>query len=182
MSLSVALILLTSPLWLLAALAIKLDSRGPVLFSQVRVGHRGRYFRIHKFRSMVQNAETETGPVLSPLGDNRVTRVGRLLRRSRADELPQLWNILRGDMSFVGPRPERPEFFDQFVRENPLYERRTLVQPGLTGSAQIHAYYGTDYRHKLRYDLMYINNLSFALDLRLIVATIRIVLTGRGAA
>ena len=174
-------LLLTLPLAAAAAAAIKLSSPGPVIFSQERRGRHGRAFRIYKFRTMVADAEAHTGPVLSTLDDPRITPVGRALRRLRIDEIPQLWNVLRGDMSLVGPRPERPAFANQFAAENPLYERRCLVRPGLTGLAQIHGRYDTDYRHKLRYDIVYMNSMSFAADLRILLATIRIVLTGKGA-
>jgi exopolysaccharide biosynthesis polyprenyl glycosylphosphotransferase len=174
-------LLATLPLSLAAAIAVKASSPGPVFFSQERKGCHERAFRIYKFRTMVADAEALTGPVLSTREDPRITSVGRVLRRLRVDEIPQLWNVLKGDMSLVGPRPERPAFSDQFVAENPLYERRFLVRPGLTGFAQIHGRYDTDYRHKLRYDLIYINSMSLATDLRILLATIRIVLTGKGA-
>ncbi|MBI5093407.1 MAG: sugar transferase [Candidatus Hydrogenedentes bacterium] len=172
---------LALPLCIAAAIGVKLTSPGPVFFSQDRVGLRGRVFRVLKFRTMTENAEAGTGPVLSSDSDPRVTRVGRVLRRFRVDEIPQLWNVLKGEMSLVGPRPERPEFQAQFVIENPLYERRLLVKPGLTGLAQIHGRYDTDYAQKLRYDLIYVNSVSLATDLRILAATIRIVLTGKGA-
>ena len=170
-----------SPLWVAVALGIKLGSKGPLFFVQERLGLRGRQFRIIKFRTMAADAEADSGPVLASGDDPRVTRFGRLLRRFRVDEAPQLWNVLRGEMSLVGPRPERAEFAQRFIEENPLYERRFLVKPGLTGLAQVHGRYDTDYTQKLRYDLIYINSVSFALDLRILLATIRTVLTGRGA-
>lgn len=174
-------LLVTLPLSLAAAAVVKISSPGPVIFSQERKGRHERPFRIHKFRTMVADAEASTGPVLSTRDDPRIYPAGRVLRRLRIDEIPQLWNVLRGDMSLVGPRPERPAFADQFVAENPLYERRFQVRPGLTGLAQIHGRYDTDYRHKLRYDLIYINSMSLATDLRILLATVRIVLTGKGA-
>lgn len=167
---------------LLVAVAIRMDTRGPVLFVQDRIGHRRRPFRAYKFRTMIVDAERDSGPVLAANPDPRVTRVGRWLRKSRMDEYPQLWNVLRGDMSLVGPRPERPEFVEQYLAACPLYERRFLVKPGLTGLAQIHGRYDTDYLHKLRYDLIYINSLSLLTDLQVLLATVRIVLTGKGAA
>lgn len=183
LDIAAALILLLplSPLCVIAAAAVKLGSRGPVFFSQERVGYHGEPFRVLKYRTMVPDAEAESGPVLSTSGDPRVTPLGRILRRTRFDEVPQLWNVLRGDMSLIGPRPERRDFFDRFVEENPLYERRVLVKPGLTGLAQIHGRYDTDYTHKLRYDLIYINSISLATDLRILIATIRTVVTGKGA-
>jgi exopolysaccharide biosynthesis polyprenyl glycosylphosphotransferase len=174
-------LLLAAPPALAAALAVKLSSPGPVFFSQERRGRYGQDFRIYKFRTMVADAEAQSGPVLSTLDDPRITAAGRVLRRLRIDEIPQLWNVLKGDMSLVGPRPERPAFADQFTAENPLYARRHLVRPGLTGLAQIHGRYDTDYRHKLRYDVIYINSMSLAADLRILLATIRIVMTGKGA-
>jgi lipopolysaccharide/colanic/teichoic acid biosynthesis glycosyltransferase len=172
---------LALPVGAIVALAIKLTSPGPVFFTQERAGFRGQRFRVVKFRSMAVDAEVNTGPVLSSGADPRVTRVGRALRRFRVDEIPQLWNVLKGEMSLVGPRPERPEFMTQFMGENPLYERRLLVKPGLTGLAQIHGRYDTDYTQKLRYDLVYLNSMSLATDLRILAATVRIVLTGKGA-
>lgn len=163
------------------ALAIRMQSPGPALFRQERAGLHGRTFRIYKFRTMIADAEAQTGPILSSAGDDRITPLGRFLRRTRLDELPQLWNVLRGDMSLVGPRPERPEFIARFVQEDPLYERRALLKPGLTGLAQIHGRYDTDYAHKLRYDLIYINSVSAMTDLRILLATIRTVLLGEGA-
>lgn len=174
-------LLLSSPVAALIALALKLESRGPVFFSQERVGLRNHRFTIHKFRTMKEGAESTDGPTLATKNDPRVTRVGRWLRRSRMDEMPQFWNILVGDMSLVGPRPERPLYVEHFTRENPLYGRRTLVRPGLTGLAQIFGSYDTDYQIKLRYDLIYINGMSFSKDLRILIATIQTVITGRGA-
>ncbi len=142
---------------------------------------RGAMFRLYKLRTMVADAEAETGPALAIRSDPRVTRLGGVLRKFRVDEIPQLWNVLRGEMSLVGPRPERKEFVEQFIKENPLYERRLLVKPGLTGLAQIHGRYDTAYAHKLRYDLIYVNTVSLLVDLRILIATVRIVLTGHGA-
>ena len=175
------LLVVTSPAWVAAALAVKLTSRGPVLFVQERVGLHGRPFRILKFRTMVEGAEASGEAVLSTEDDPRVTGVGWWLRRFRIDEIPQLWNVLRGEMSMVGPRPERAAFIEEFRAENPLYERRMLVRPGLTGLAQIHGRYDTEYTQKLRYDLIYINGISLAADLRILLATVRTVMTGRGA-
>ncbi|GMU91177.1 MAG: hypothetical protein AMXMBFR4_02350 [Candidatus Hydrogenedentota bacterium] len=176
-----ALMFALSPVAVIAAIAIWLESGRPALYSQERVGQARRPIRVKKFRTMIADAEAESGPVLSAAHDPRVTRVGRVLRTYRIDEVPQLWNVLKGEMSLVGPRPERPEFVERFVRENPLYERRFLVKPGLTGLAQIHGRYDSDYAHKLRYDLIYINSMSFVTDVRIMIATLRTVLTGHGA-
>jgi exopolysaccharide biosynthesis polyprenyl glycosylphosphotransferase len=178
---TVVLMVLLSPVALAAAIAIRMESGGPALYSQERAGQGRKAIRVRKFRTMIADAEAKSGPVLSDARDPRVTRVGRILRKYRIDELPQLWNVLKGDMSLVGPRPERPEFIAKFVAENPLYERRFLVKPGLTGLAQIHGRYDSDYAHKLRYDLIYINSMSFVTDLRIMIATLRTVLTGHGA-
>lgn len=172
---------LTAPLIAGAAAAIRLTSPGPVIFQQERTGRRRAPFTLYKLRTMTPNAEPNESPVLATEDDPRIIPVGRWLRHWRLDELPQLWNVLRGDMSLVGPRPERPGFVETFCRETPLYERRFLVRPGLTGLAQIHGRYDTDYTHKLRYDLIYINSLSLTTDCQVLIATIQTVLTGRGA-
>ena len=183
--LSLVLLILTSPLILLAAIMIKLDSRGPVFYKQERVGQNGKVFKLVKFRSMRQDAEKETGPVWSTPGDDaRVTRVGRLLRRSRIDELPQIYNILRGDMDMVGPRPERPVFVDQLSVDIPYYPLRHVVKPGITGWAQVNYGYASKVEHtieKLQYDLFYIKNLSIALDIMVIFETIKTVLVRKGS-
>jgi sugar transferase (PEP-CTERM system associated) len=175
--------LLALPLALLTAILIKLDSRGPVLYSQERVGKNGRPFRVFKFRSMRTDAERD-GPVwASKGGDERVTRVGRVIRKIRLDEIPQFWNILRGDMSFVGPRPERPHFVRQLAEEIPFYDQRHLIPPGLTGWAQIKYPYGAsieDARQKLQYDLYYIKNQSLLLDAVIMFETVKTILFGRG--
>jgi sugar transferase (PEP-CTERM system associated) len=171
-----------APVMLVTALAVKLTSRGPVVYSQERVGRHGRPFTIHKFRSMCHDAEAVTGAVWSPPDDERVTKVGRLLRRTRLDELPQLWNILRGDMSLVGPRPERPSFVDELTRQIPFYHQRHVVKPGLTGWAQVRYTYGAtveDAMEKLQYDLFYIKHMSVALDLLTVLQTIKTVAQGR---
>lgn len=172
-----------SPLILLTALAVKLTSRGPVLYHQRRVGLHGRVFWLHKFRSMDVGAEADTGPVWARPGDERVTAIGGFLRRTRLDELPQLWNILIGDMSVVGPRPERTDFVPELTRQIPFYGQRHVVRPGLTGWAQVRYPYGAsieDAAEKLKYDLFYIKNRSFALDLFILVATIKVVVLSRG--
>ncbi|MFL6336859.1 MAG: TIGR03013 family XrtA/PEP-CTERM system glycosyltransferase [Pyrinomonadaceae bacterium] len=171
------------PVVLLTAALIKLDSPGPVLYSQERVGKNGRPFRVYKFRSMRTDAERD-GPVwASKEGDARTTRVGRVIRKVRVDEIPQFWNILRGDMNFVGPRPERPHFVKQLAEEIPFYEQRHLIPPGLTGWAQIKYPYGAsveDARQKLQYDLYYIKNQSLLLDAVILFETVKTILFGRG--
>lgn len=172
------------PLMLIIGLAIKLDSRGPIFYTQERVGKGGRRFKIIKFRSMRADAENESGPKWAEQDDPRVTRVGRIIRRLRLDELPQFINVLRGDMNFIGPRPERPEFVEELSRLIPYYSQRHLIRPGLTGWAQINYPYGAsieDAIEKLQYDLYYIKNRSFLLDAMIIFETIKIVLFGRGA-
>jgi sugar transferase (PEP-CTERM system associated) len=178
-------LVIAAPVMALVALAIRLTSRGAVLYHQQRVGLHGRIFTLHKFRSMQENAEATTGPVwASKSGDSRVTAVGLLLRRARLDELPQLWNVLNGDMSFVGPRPERPEFVTELTRQIPFYGQRHIVRPGLTGWAQVRYTYGAsveDALQKLQYDLFYIKNLSVALDLFIMLNTVKTVLRQKGA-
>jgi len=164
------------------ALAIKLDSKGPVLFKQNRVGRGGQIFRAMKFRSMVVGAE-KNGAQWATANDPRITRVGRFLRKSRLDEIPQLLNVLRGEMSFVGPRPERPEFVEELKKKIPFYDERHLIKPGLTGWAQVNFKYGAsenDALEKLQYDLYYIKNRSILLDLGIALKTINIVLSGKG--
>jgi exopolysaccharide biosynthesis polyprenyl glycosylphosphotransferase len=165
----------TLPVLLLAAAAIKLTSRGPFLFCQERVGRHGRVFRIYKLRTMVLNAERLTGPVLAQEYDERITAVGRLLRKTRLDEIPQFWNVLRGDMSVVGPRPERPEFADEFAAHIPGYRQRLKVRPGITGLAQVYGDYLTSVYHKLRYDWIYINRMSFWQEVRILLRTVGVV-------
>lgn len=175
----------TLPIWLLAALAIRLDSPGPIFFRQCRVGRGGSIFEVLKFRTMVDEAEASTGPMLASENDRRVTRVGRWLRAFRMDELPQFLNVLRGDMSLVGPRPERPEFVEQFRNSIEGYDLRHLVKPGITGLAQIRGRYDTPVEDKLRFDLAYVFLWSPLLDLKIMLQTIGIMLTperARGAA
>jgi sugar transferase (PEP-CTERM system associated) len=178
-------LVVTLPLLLLLFVLVKLTSAGPALYHQRRVGLHGRIFTVHKFRSMRQDAEAATGPVwAAKAGDPRVTPIGGLLRRLRFDELPQLWNILAGDMSVVGPRPERPEFVSELTREIPFYGQRHIVRPGLTGWAQVRYTYGAsteDALQKLQHDLFYIKNLSIALDLFIMLSTIKTVVLRRGA-
>jgi sugar transferase (PEP-CTERM system associated) len=165
-------------------LAIKLDSPGPVLYRQQRVGRRGVTFYCYKFRTMRVDAEADSGATWAADDDPRITRVGRFLRSSRLDEIPQLWCVLRGDMHFVGPRPERPEFVEWLTEEVPYYGVRHVVRPGITGWAQVKYKYGNtleDAREKLQYDLFYIKNASIGLDVMIMLQTIKIVLLGRGA-
>jgi sugar transferase (PEP-CTERM system associated) len=175
--------LLSLPVALLTAALIKLESTGPVLYRQERVGKNGRPFTIMKFRSMRTDAEKD-GPVWAQRGgDARVTRVGRVIRKIRVDEIPQFWNILKGEMNFVGPRPERPHFVRQLAEEIPFYEQRHLIPPGLTGWAQIKYPYGAsieDARQKLQYDLYYIKNQSLVLDAVILFETVKTILFGRG--
>jgi sugar transferase (PEP-CTERM system associated) len=172
------------PLMLLVALAVRLDSPGPVLFRQERLGRGGRPFTLWKFRSMGTDAEAESGPAWAVKDDPRVTRVGRFIRKARLDELPQFWNVLVGDMSLVGPRPERELFVKQLLETCPFYEQRLVVRPGLTGWAQVKAPYASSFEEsveKLKYDLYYIKNLSLFLDISILLSTARIVLLGKGA-
>src|SRR5947209_8690767 len=182
-SVALAGAVLSLPVALLAAVLIKLDSRGPVFYAQERVGKNGRSFRVYKFRSMRVDAERD-GPVwASRAGDDRATRVGRVIRKIRVDEIPQFWNILRGEMNFVGPRPERPHFVRQLAEEIPFYEQRHLIPPGLTGWAQIKYPYGAsieDARQKLQYDLYYIKNQGLLLDAVILFETVKTILFGRG--
>ncbi len=184
----IALILLVgmAPIWLLTALLIKLESRGPILFRQERVGQYGNVFTIYKFRSMRVDAEAQTGPVWVKGRDPRVTRMGRLLRTLHLDEIPQCLNFLRGNMSLVGPRPERPFFVDQFKQEIALYERRFNVKPGLMGWAQAKHEFDMDSndmvgiaRERLEYDLHYIENMSLKLDIKIVLQTLWFVLAGK---
>jgi len=177
-------LLIGFPLMVLVGIAVKLTSAGPLLYHQTRVGLHGREFRVHKFRTMRVDAESSTGPVWSTANDPRVTPVGNFLRRTRLDEMPQLWNVLTGEMSFVGPRPERPEFVQQLTNEIPFYGQRHVVKPGLTGWAQVRYTYGAtveDAVQKLQYDLYYIKNMAIALDVVIVVETIKTVIMRKGA-
>jgi sugar transferase (PEP-CTERM system associated) len=182
-SVSLAGLILSLPLMILVAVAIKLDSAGPVFYRQPRLGQNGCVFILNKFRSMHQDAERDTGPVWSAEQDPRITRVGAILRRTRLDELPQLFNVLVGHMSFIGPRPERPEFVAELQKQIPYYMERLAVKPGVTGWAQIKYEYGSsveDAIEKLQYDLYYIKNLSLFLDLLILLSTVQVVLFARG--
>jgi sugar transferase (PEP-CTERM system associated) len=177
-------LILSLPLLPFIVLAVRLDSSGPVLYRQQRVGRRGEIFYCYKFRTMRTNAEADTGATWASDDDPRITRVGKFLRSSRLDEIPQLWCVLKGDMHFVGPRPERPEFVQWLSKEIPYYGVRHVVRPGITGWAQVKYKYGNtlaDAREKLQYDLFYIKNASLGLDFLIMFQTVKIVLLGRGA-
>ncbi len=181
---SAAGLLLGAPIMLLVAVAVRSTSRGPILYQQQRVGWHGREFTVQKFRTMREDAESATGPVWSTANDTRLTLIGAFLRRTRLDEMPQLWNVLVGDMSFVGPRPERPEFVRELTERIPFYGQRHVLKPGLTGWAQVRYTYGAsveDAIEKLQYDLYYIKNLSIALDFVIVLETIKTVITRKGA-
>jgi len=175
--LAAVMLVLASPIMLLLAVLIPLTSRGPAIYRQERLGLNGKPFMLYKFRSMVQDAEKMTGPVLAAENDPRITPLGRWMRATRLDELPQLFNVLKGDMSLVGPRPERAFFVEQLKEEFPEYTYRMMVKPGITGLAQLMAKYTTTAQDKLRYDLMYIRNYSIVLDLKILFQTILVVLT-----
>lgn len=180
---AVGIMAVTGPMIALLAIAIRLTSPGPAFYSQMRVGLQGRLFRVYKLRSMGQDAEAVSGAVWSQRGDTRVTPLGRVMRRTRLDELPQLWNVLRGEMSFVGPRPERPEFVEDLAKQIPFYGHRHVVKPGLTGWAQVRYTYGAtveDAMEKLQFDLFYIKNGSISLDLFIIFETLKTVLLRKG--
>jgi exopolysaccharide biosynthesis polyprenyl glycosylphosphotransferase len=182
-AMSLGLLVLTLPVWIVLAILIPLDSSGPIFYIQRRVGQGGKEFTLLKFRSMFHDAEAKTGAVLAQERDPRVTRIGRFLRSTRSDELPQLLNVLRGQMSLVGPRPERREFVERFVREIPLYERRLNVKPGLTGWSQVHLKYDSRADQipiKLKYDFYYIENMSLPLDMKILFMTLFVILRGEG--
>ena len=181
---STLLLIAVSPIIAITALLIKLDSKGPVIFSQDRVGENRKPYQVHKFRSMVADAEKVCGPVWAQADDDRITRVGRFIRKWRVDELPQLWNVFKGDMSFVGPRPEREFFIQQLESQIPYYRERFSVKPGITGWAQVCYPYGAsveDAKEKLNYDLFYIKNMSVFFDLMIVLKTIKTVIFGEGA-
>jgi sugar transferase (PEP-CTERM system associated) len=178
-------LILASPLMAVSALVVKLESRrDPILYHQERIGLNGKVFTIHKFRTMRTDAEAETGPVWSRANDTRITATGRFMRRTRLDEIPQLWNVLRGEMSLIGPRPERPEFVRQLTEQIPFYGQRHVVKPGLTGWAQVRYSYGAsveDAVEKMQYDLYYVKNLSMRFDIVIALETVKTVLLRRGA-
>ncbi|AXY26591.1 UDP-phosphate galactose phosphotransferase [Suicoccus acidiformans] len=171
---SLVMLIVTSPIMVVTAIAIKLDSPGPILYQQERVTKDQRTFNILKFRSMTQEAESTSGPVLATSNDARVTKVGKFIRSTRIDELPQLFNVLKGDMSMVGPRPERPFFVEQFAEQNPYYRLRHHVRAGITGYAQVYGKYSTDFNSKLNFDLLYIKNYSLTFDFKLMFQTLKI--------
>lgn len=174
---SIPAIIILLPLMALTAVAIKADSKGPVIYSQERVGQYGKLFKVYKFRSMKQDAEAQSGPVLAKEGDSRITKVGRFIRATRIDELPQLFNVLKGEMSIVGPRPERPFFVEQFIKEKPEYAYRHNVKPGITGLAQIAGKYNTTAYDKMIYDLIYIQEVSIKTDLIIMLQTLKVLIT-----
>ena len=171
-------LVLSAPLWAVFALAIKLEDGGPVFYRQPRVGRGGREFVTLKFRTMSPEAERESGPTYATPHDPRITRVGRLLRATALDELPQLLQIMAGEMSFVGPRPERPEFVRRYKGELPSYEKRLQVAPGLTGLAQLYGHYNSSPRAKLRLDLLYVERRSLWLDVKLILLSFGVTFRG----
>jgi sugar transferase (PEP-CTERM system associated) len=176
-------LIVSLPLMILVALAVRLDSKGPIIYRQTRVGRMGKHFEVLKFRSMRVDAEQTTGAQWASENDPRTTLTGRFLRKYRLDELPQFINVIRGDMSFVGPRPERPCFVEELREKIPYYDERHSVRPGLTGWAQVRYTYGSsieDAFQKLEYDLFYLKNMSLTFDLAIIFQTIRIVLGGHG--
>lgn len=180
---SFLILILTFPLLVIIGIAIKLDSEGPVFYKQERCGIGGKIFKIYKFRTMKKDAEKLSGPVWSQKNDPRITRVGKFLRKVRMDELPQMLNILKGEMSLVGPRPERPFFVEKFALEIPYYKRRLRVKPGVTGWAQVKHKYDEnieDVKTKLKFDLFYIENMSLRMDLKILIRTIFVVLFGKG--
>lgn len=171
---SLAMIILVSPILLITGIVIKATSKGPVFYKQIRITKNQSEFNILKFRTMSATAEKESGPVLASANDARVTKVGKYLRSLRIDELPQLFNVLKGDMALVGPRPERPYFVEQFKLENPYYYLRHNVRSGITGYAQVYGKYATDFNSKLNFDLVYIKKYSFVLDAKIMLQTIKI--------
>lgn len=182
-SISFLILIVSSPIIILTAIAIKIDSEGPVLFKQERLGQNGKPFNVYKFRSMIKDAEKYTGPVWSQKDDPRVTRMGRFVRKVRIDEIPQMLNVLKGEMSLVGPRPEREFFVEKLSKEIPYYKRRLKVRPGVTGWAQIKHKYDEsidDVKIKLRYDLFYIENMSIRMDFKILLRTVFVVLFGKG--
>jgi exopolysaccharide biosynthesis polyprenyl glycosylphosphotransferase len=173
---SVVLLTLFAPVMVATAILVRLTSPGKALFAQRRVGRDGCQFSIYKFRTMVADAERHTGPVLATANDPRITNIGAFLRATRLDEFPQLFNVLRGEMSLVGPRPERPHFVQQFREQIPGYEFRLAVKPGVTGLAQVSGRYSTTAERKLRFDLTYITKYSLLVDIRLLLSTIAVLL------
>jgi exopolysaccharide biosynthesis polyprenyl glycosylphosphotransferase len=174
-------LLLFSPFFLVTATLVKLFSPGPVIFAQERIGRYGKPFTLYKIRTMIHNAEAQTGPTLSQGDDDpRLTRIGRWFKILRLDEIPQLWNVLKGEMSLVGPRPERSFFVDRYTHMVPSYRKRHLVRPGITGLAQVCGGYHTDARDKLRFDLIYVSHHSLGLDLMILLRTVLIIFRPKG--
>lgn len=183
-AISVLVLTLFSPVWFFVGLLIKTTSAGSMLHTQERVGRGGKVFTLYKFRSMIPNAEEATGPVWAAKNDHRITPIGRILRRTRVDEVPQLLNVLRGDMSLVGPRPERPFFVQKLKREIPIYSKRLSINPGITGWAQVMHKYDScldDVTEKVKFDLYYMENMSLQLDLKVLLKTFAVVWNGKGA-
>jgi exopolysaccharide biosynthesis polyprenyl glycosylphosphotransferase len=184
LTVSAVLLVLTLPIMLIAALCILIESGLPVLYRQERCGEGGRVFTLYKLRSMRNNAESGGTPRWAAASDDRTTRVGQIIRKLRIDELPQIINVFKGEMSFVGPRPERPFFVDQLVKQIPYYSLRHCIKPGITGWAQVSYPYGSsvdDAIEKLQYDLYHVKNHSLFLDIMILIATVEVVLWGRGA-
>ena len=183
LTVSFVVVMLGLPLWIVVGLFVRLTSSGPAIYRQQRVGQKGRVFTMYKYRTMRQDAEALTGPVWATEDDPRYTKIGRWLRKTRLDEIPQLWNVLKGDMSLVGPRPERPFFVEKLAKEIPLYNRRHRIKPGITGWAQVMWRYDTsleDVQQKVKYDLFYIENMSLRMDFKILFRTIRTALMGSG--
>jgi exopolysaccharide biosynthesis polyprenyl glycosylphosphotransferase len=181
--LSLLALIVLSPVYLLLAILIKLDSKGPVFYSQERIGYHKKPFMIFKFRTMINNAESENGPQLSSEGDQRITKIGRFLRKYRLDELPQFWNVLRGDMSMVGPRPEREFFIRQILKKAPYYSLLHQVRPGITSWGMVkHGYASTvdEMVERARFDLIYLENISLIVDMKILLHTVNTVIKGRG--
>lgn len=182
-AISLIILIITLPLNIFVSILIKIDSRGPVFFKQDRIGMNNKVFKIYKFRSMFEDAEKHTGPVWSKKDDPRVTNIGKIIRQLRIDEIPQFYNVLKGEMSLVGPRPERPFFVELLSEQLPYYKRRLKVRPGITGWAQVKHKYDEsieDVKVKLRYDLFYIENMSLRMDLKILARTILVVFLGKG--
>ncbi|SJZ49572.1 sugar transferase [Selenihalanaerobacter shriftii] len=178
---SVLGLILTLPIMLIVAIAIKIDTPGPIIFKQSRLGLNGEEFIIYKFRSMVKNAEAETGPVWAKKNDPRITKVGHFIRKRRIDELPQFLNILKGEMSLVGPRPERPVFIDKFSKNYTDFRDRLLIKPGITGLAQVTGGYELSPHQKVRLDIFYIKKRGLLLDIKVLLKTVLIIILGNGA-
>jgi len=181
---SILAVIFLSPLFLITAILVKITSKGPIIYTQVRVGKDGELFKIFKFRTMRVDAEKETGAVWAVQNDNRLTPIGGFLRRAHIDEIPQFFNVLRGEMSVIGPRPERPVFVEKLKKDIPDYEKRLAVKPGITGLAQVwHRYDETieDVKKKIKYDLLYIKKICLWTDLRIMLRTVRVIFTGEGA-